>query len=195
MPDVLLAWEMNGQPLLPQHGYPLRLVVPGWYGMASVKWLTEIDVVDQPFAGYQMRTSYRLKQEEDEDGEPLTRMRPRALMAPPGIPDFATRERTVHAGTVELVGRAWSGLAPVERVDVSTDGGERWQAADLTHDLPDSPHAWIGWRLAWEASEPGEHVLLCRARDTAGNEQPAEAPWNLGGYVNNSLQRVAVRVV
>ncbi|MFN2471284.1 MAG: sulfite oxidase [Gaiellaceae bacterium] len=193
-PDVLLAYEMNGEPLPPQHGFPLRLIVPGWYGMASVKWLAAIEVVAEPFRGYQMTTSYRVRQTEEDDGEPVARMQPRALMAPPGIPDFFTRERTVRPGPVELTGRAWSGLAPVSAVDVSADGGAAWDAAELVRDL-DSPHAWIGWRFEWRPKGPGEYVLMCRARDEAGNEQPAKAPWNLGGYANNAAQQVRVTVV
>ena len=194
MPDVLLAYEMNGEALPPQHGYPVRLIVPGWYGMASVKWLTRIDAVDEPFRGYQMVRSYRFRQEEEEEGEPVTRMAPRALMAPPGIPDFHTRERTVALGAVALAGRAWSGWAPVERVDVSADGGASWAEAEIVRDL-DSRLAWIGWRHTWQPTAPGTYVLCCRARDEAGNEQPLDAPWNLGGYANNSVQRVLVNVV
>ena len=121
--DVLLAWAINDQPLPPQHGYPLRLLVPGWYGMASVKWLSRITVVDRPFSGHQQSYAYRLRQTEDEEGEPLTRTLPRALLIPPGIPDFPTRRRTLGAGPCTLEGRAWSGFAPIERVDVSTDDG------------------------------------------------------------------------
>ena len=98
--EVLLAYEMNGAPLPPQHGFPLRLVVPGWYGMTNVKWLSRIELLDEPFAGYQQSWSYRLRQSEDEAGEPLKRMLPRSLIVPPGIPDFLTRERTVAAGEV-----------------------------------------------------------------------------------------------
>src|SRR4051794_26967358 len=93
--DVLLAYEMNGGPLPPQHGFPVRLVVPGWYGMTNVKWLRSIEAVDAPFTGYQQAAGYRLRQEASEDGVPIARMLPRALMAPPGIPDFFTRRRTV----------------------------------------------------------------------------------------------------
>ena len=96
--DVLLAHAMNGEPLPPQHGFPLRLVVPGWYGMTSVKWLERITVLDEPFAGYQNARSYRLRQTPDEEGEPVSRMVPRSLMIPPGIPDFATRARTLDPG-------------------------------------------------------------------------------------------------
>ena len=189
--EVLLAYEMNGAPLPPQHGFPLRLVVPGWYGMTNVKWLERIELVDTPFAGYQNSWSYRLRQAEDEEGVPLDRMQPRSLMVPPGIPEFMTRDRTVAAGEVLLQGRAWSGHAPVDQVEVSTDGGETWDAAEL--EPAGEPWAWRGWSYGWNA-EPGERVLCCRARDEAGNEQPHEPPWNLGGYANNAVQAVRVTV-
>ncbi len=190
--DVLLAYEINGVPLPPQHGFPLRLLVPGWYGMTSVKWLSRISVIDTPFNGYQMRHSYRLRQEEDEVGEPLARMQVRALMAPPGIPEFPSRARLVQAGQCVLEGRAWSGEAEIAGVEVSADGGETWAEAELAP-RSDGRWSWRGWRFAWDA-EPGEHELCCRARDEAGNEQPLQAQWNRGGYANNAVQRVAVSV-
>src|SRR3954452_15405963 len=98
---------MNGGTLPPQHGFPLRLVVPGWYGMTNVKWLQRITVVDTPFQGYQQAHGYRTPSHEDEVGEPVTRMRPRALMAPPGVPDFLSRKRFVATGEHRLEGRAW----------------------------------------------------------------------------------------
>src|SRR6266542_3403740 len=189
---AIVAWEMNGQPLPPQHGYPLRLVVPGWYGMASVKWLTEITVLDRAFRGFQQAYAYRLRQEEDEVGAPLARIVPRALMAPPGIPEFHSRCRIVDAGPCLLEGRAWSGFGAIDVVEVSADGGKTWTAAELEYDV-DSPWAWSAWRLEWEA-EPGEYELCCRARDEAENVQPVEAEWNLGGYANNAVQRVPVTV-
>jgi DMSO/TMAO reductase YedYZ molybdopterin-dependent catalytic subunit len=191
--EVLLAYEVNGQPLPPQHGFPLRLVVPGWYGMTNVKWLTAITLTDRPFAGPQQVISYRLRRQEDEEGVPLARMLPRALMVPPGIPDFPARLRSLEAGPCLLEGRAWSGFAPVQRVQVSTDGGAGWADAELDRDV-DSPWAWCRWTHAWEA-RPGEAALLCRATDAAGNEQPLAAEWNLGGYANNAVQRVRVTVV
>jgi DMSO/TMAO reductase YedYZ molybdopterin-dependent catalytic subunit len=189
--EVLLAYEMNGTPLPPQHGFPLRLVVPGWYGMTNVKWHSRIELSSRRFGGYQQSWSYRLRQTEDEEGVPLDRMQPRSLMVPPGIPEFMTRDRTVEAGEVLLEGRAWSGHAPVDRVEVSADGGETWDAAEL--EPAGEPWAWRGWSYRWHA-EPGEHVVCCRARDEAGNEQPSEPPWNLGGYANNAVQAVRVTV-
>jgi sulfane dehydrogenase subunit SoxC len=189
--EVLLAYEMNGAPLLPQHGFPLRLVVPGWYGMTNVKWIERIEFLDEPFAGYQNRQGYRLRQTEEDEGVPLDRMQPRSLMVPPGIPEFMTRDRTVPAGEVVLEGRAWSGLAPIASVDVSADGGSTWTPAELE---PEGERwAWRGWTSRWQA-EPGEHLLCSRARDEAGNEQPLEMPWNLGGYANNAVQTVRVTV-
>jgi DMSO/TMAO reductase YedYZ molybdopterin-dependent catalytic subunit len=191
-PDVLLAYELNGAPLPPQHGFPLRLVVPGWYGMTNVKWLSRITLLDEPFAGYQQARGYRLRANDEDDGVPLSRMLPRALMAPPGIPDFLTRARTVKAGVATIEGRAWSGHGAIASVEVSDDGGETWAEADVE---PPSlgPWAWQRWSWQWRA-EPGARVLACRARDEAGNEQPLEPVWNVGGYANNAVQRIDVTV-
>ncbi|HZD79047.1 MAG TPA: molybdopterin-dependent oxidoreductase, partial [Actinomycetota bacterium] len=187
--EVLLAWEMNGEPLPPQHGFPLRLLVPGWYGMTSVKWLTRIEAVTEPFAGYQQAEAYRFQQSEDDPGQPVTRIRVRALMVPPGIPDFFTRARTVDAGPVVLVGRAWCGAAAVERVEVGVDGG--WFEATLQEPVGD--WAWRGWSFTWDAM-PGEHTLACRATDANGDTQPLEQPWNVQGMANNLVQQVPVTV-
>jgi DMSO/TMAO reductase YedYZ molybdopterin-dependent catalytic subunit len=187
--ELLLAYEMNGHPLEPQHGYPLRLVVPGWYGMASVKWLTSIEAVPLPFEGFQQSMAYRYQREADDPGERVTQMRIRALMIPPGIADFFFRRRFVDRGRVTLSGRAWSGAGPVERVEVGVDG--EWSDAAL--ESPVGAFAWRGWSLEWDAS-PGEHELVCRATDSAGDVQPLEPPWNYQGMGNNAVQRVAVTV-
>ena len=193
-PDTLLVWGMNGTALPPQHGAPLRLVVPGWYGMAQVKWLTRIEVLEEPFTGFQNATAYRLKVDPDDDGEPVTRIRPRALLAPPGWPDFMTRERFLRPGRVALTGRAWSGRAPVTRVEVSTDGGATWSEATLAPADPAHPYAWRAWALPWDAS-PGRYELLARATDEAGGTQPVEQEWNRQGMANNLVQRVPVTVL
>jgi sulfane dehydrogenase subunit SoxC len=190
---VLLAYEINGQPLPPQHGFPLRLVVPGWYGMTNVKWLRAITALAEPFTGHQQLQAYRVFLDEADAGVPLTRMPPRALMVPPGVPDFPERRRSLPAGPCVLDGRAWSGFAPVASVEVSVDGGRTWRDAELDAEEAGSPWAWRAWRFPWDPS-PGEHVLCSRARDEAGNVQPLEASWNLRGYANNAVQRVAVTV-
>src|SRR5688572_14715415 len=188
---ALLAYEMNGAPLLPQHGFPLRLVVPGWYGMQNVKWLVKITVLDEPFTGYQNAVGYRMYEADGVPGEPVTRMLPRSLTVPPGVPEFMTRERHLEPGPVTLTGRAWSGHGPIEHVEISTDGGESFDPAVL--DPPLGPHAWRGWRFEWDAA-PGNHVLSSRATDSAGNTQPLEPPWNLKGYANNAVERIHVVV-
>ncbi|GAB3972057.1 sulfite oxidase [Plantactinospora veratri] len=215
--EVLLAYEMNGLPLLPQHGAPLRLVVPGWYGMAHVKWLTRITVLDREFDGYQNAVAYRLRSSADDPGVPVTRIEPRALVQPPGFPDFMSRTRVVRPGSCTVQGRAWSGHAPVTAVEVTTDGGLSWAPATLdpaagaeglgyeADPVPagqrepaargpvDERWAWRRWRYEWPAT-PGRYTLGARATDASGRTQPIEQPWNRGGFANNLVQRVEVVV-
>lgn len=186
--EVLLAYEVNGQPLPPQHGFPLRLLVPGWYGMTSVKWLARITVVSEPFQGYQQAVAYRFYEAEDEPGPRVTRIYPRSLMLPPGIPEYMTRTRYLPLGPTELSGRAWSGWAPLVRVEVSADGGATWDDAKLGD--PPSPFAWSPWSYVWNPPGPGSYELLSRATDAAGNTQPLDLAWNVKGYANNVVQRV-----
>ena len=189
--EVLLAYAINGQPLPPQHGAPLRLIVPGWYGMTHVKWLQAIKAVDEPFRGWQQDVAYHVRESEEEQGRPVTRILPRALMIPPGFPDFLSRTRFIAAGPCTLEGRAWSGWAAIERVEVSNDGGRSWTEAELR--APVGEFAWCGWSYEWEA-EPGDYELWCRASDAAGHEQPTVAEWNYDGFCNNGVQRVRVVV-
>jgi hypothetical protein len=114
-------------------------------------------------------------------------------MEPPGIPDFMSRSRVLAAGPCTLSGQAWSGQGIVERVEISTDGGRTWQDATLGESPSSSPYAWRPWTLDWQAT-PGEYDLCSRATDSAGNTQPLDAPWNVGGFMNNAVQHVAVTV-
>jgi DMSO/TMAO reductase YedYZ molybdopterin-dependent catalytic subunit len=190
--DAFLAYEMNGAPLPPQHGAPLRLIIPGWYGMAQVKWLRRITVLDREFDGFQNAVAYRLRQAPGELGEPVTRIEPRALVQPPGFPDFMSRTRVLRPGPCLLTGRAWSGFAPVTRVEVTTDGGVTWAEAELGD--PVGEHAWRAWSYEWTAN-PGRHTLSARASDASGRTQPVQPMWNRGGFANNVVQRVDVAVV
>jgi sulfane dehydrogenase subunit SoxC len=192
--DVLLAYAMNGEPLPPPHGFPLRLIVPEWYGMASVKWLRSISAIAEPFEGVQQTVLYRYRRSEDDPGTPVTRKRPRALMAPPGIPEFLSRIRHVAAGPCVVVGRAWSGGTAIRRVELSADGGRTWTDARLAE--PDGRHGWTEWSCLWDASEPGDYELRVRATDAKGDTQPLDAAdvWNQGGYGVNAAQRIRVRV-
>lgn len=190
--EVLLAYAINGRPLPPQHGFPLRLIVPGWYGMTHVKWLRAITVTDHPFEGYQQATAYHYRTKDDDPGVPVGRMLPRALMVPPGVPDFMSRTRFVEPSVQLIEGRAWSGRAQVAGVEFSDDGGRSWTGASL--DEASSPYSWRRWSHRWDATRRGEYELCARARDRAGNVQPVEQAWNLEGVQNNAVQRVRVVV-
>ncbi len=188
--EVMLVYEVNGGPLPPQHGYPLRLVVPGWYGMTSVKWLRKVTFVGERFDGYQMQ-AYRLRTDADDPGEAVSRIQPRALMIPPGFPEFFSRTRHIDAGPTRLEGRAWSGWGTITGVEVSTDGGRNWRVAALEQSADEV--AWASWIFDWDAI-PGEYTLLCRASDSSGRAQPLEQPWNHAGLSNNAAQQVQISV-
>jgi DMSO/TMAO reductase YedYZ molybdopterin-dependent catalytic subunit len=192
--DVLLAYAMNGERLPASHGFPLRLIVPEWYGMASVKWLRSITAIAEPFEGVQQTQLYRYRRAEDDPGTPVTRKQPRALMAPPGIPEFLSRARHVRAGRTLIEGRAWSGADAVARVQFSADGGRTWQDAELGE--RNGRYGWRAWSYDWEPAEAGDYELCVRATDSAGNVQPLDSAeaWNQGGYGVNAVQRVRVRV-
>jgi DMSO/TMAO reductase YedYZ molybdopterin-dependent catalytic subunit len=173
--DVLVAYEMNGTDLPAEHGAPARLIVPSWYGMASVKWLAEIVALDEPFRGFYQADRYVA------GDRPLREMRPRAVIAEP--------LRDVAAGTATMRGYAWSGRGPVTRVEVSSDGGSTWRDAALG--APVSAAAWRDWRAEWTAT-PGEHQLLARATDASGEAQPLGQRWDPLGYENNAARPVRI---
>lgn len=184
--SVLLASRMNGEPLTREHGYPLRLLVPGWYAVSSVKWLLEIRVLEQPFEGHFQTERYvYIDDPIAQPNEPVRETRVRALIAQPIDQAELTR------GVEVMRGIAWSGSAPIEKVEVSTDSGVSWQRAELGS--AEHPAAPVPWTYKWDA-EPGEHQLLVRATDRAGNTQPMESLYNRLGYGNNVVHAVSVRV-
>jgi DMSO/TMAO reductase YedYZ molybdopterin-dependent catalytic subunit len=178
-PDVLLAYEMNGAPLPREHGAPLRLVMPRWYGMASVKWLARIELIDRAFDGFYQRDRYVI------DGRPLREIAPRAVITDPG--DGGHRP----PGRLAIRGYAWSGRDPIAGVRVSADGGTRWADASLGAVV--SPDAWRPWTIAVDAT-PGTLVLIARAVTTTGEEQPLSPVRNTLGYGNNAAQPTRVRI-
>jgi DMSO/TMAO reductase YedYZ molybdopterin-dependent catalytic subunit len=192
--EVMLAWAANGRPLLREHGFPLRLIVPSWYGMASVKWLRAITVLSEAFEGMQQGQVYMYRQTPGETGTPVRRKRVNSLMTPPGIPDMLSRHRYLAPGRQLLEGKAWSGMGRVTGVQVSTDGGASWGRADLTP-VSGDPFAWVHWRFSWHAA-PGEYLLCCRATDDAENQQPLDPNerYNLQGNAVDGVQRIAVTV-
>jgi DMSO/TMAO reductase YedYZ molybdopterin-dependent catalytic subunit len=190
---VILAWEANGQPLPPAHGFPLRLVVPTWYGMASVKWLKSITVIDHPFQGVEQALVYRKTFSASDTGRPVQKKEVRSTLKPPGIPDLLTRQRFVERGTHVIRGKAWSGYGRITRVRVSTDGFKTFRDAEL--EAPVSPHSWTPWRFEWRANTPGRFVIGSRATDDKGHEQPLRPFWNIQGMAQNAVEPVAVQVV
>jgi DMSO/TMAO reductase YedYZ molybdopterin-dependent catalytic subunit len=183
-PDTLLALEMNGTPLPRAHGAPVRLIVPGWYGMASVKWVRRIEALTRPFEGHYQRERYIYDLGDGQAPEPVTRMRVRSLITAPA------EGARVAPSRVVVQGMAWSGERRVVQVEVAVDGGETWKPATLL-ETP-RPSAWVRWAFTWEDAEPGRHTLRARATDEAGETQPEAAQWNRLGYGNNAVQ---VRVV
>ena len=192
-PEVLLAWGMNGEPLEPVHGAPLRVVVPGYIGARSVKWLERIEVRSTPWEGYFQHVAYRLL---PPDGKPgpgagmslgLVALNSDVLSPAPG--------ETVAAGPVEVRGYAFAGgERHVARVDVSVDAGTIWSQAELLDDM--GPWAWRQWRTTVELT-PGEHEILVRAWDSSAATQPEDNAtlWNPKGYVNNARPHVRVRAI
>jgi sulfane dehydrogenase subunit SoxC len=189
---VLLAWEANGQPLLPHHGFPLRLIVPTWYGMTSVKWLKSITVIDHTFQGEEQKQVYRDTFGASDGGRPIRKKAVRSATMPPGIPDAISRHRFVPRGTTVLEGKAWSGEGRIVRVEVSTDDRRTWRPATLH--APVSPFAWTPWTFTWDVRRRGEYMVSSRATDSAGNIQPLRPFWNVQGMAQNGVERIAVHV-
>jgi sulfite oxidase len=192
-PEVLLAWSMNGEPLPPVHGAPLRVVVPGYIGARSVKWLERIEVRSRPWHGYFQHVAYRLLPEDQTPG-PGAGM-PLGLVALNADVLAPADGETVAAGPVEVRGYAFAGgERHVARVDISLDRGATWAQAQLLEDL--GRWAWRHWRIAVELA-PGEHEIIARAWDSSAATQPEDeaALWNPKGYVNNARPRVRVRAI
>ncbi|WP_028057538.1 sulfite oxidase [Candidatus Solirubrobacter pratensis] len=184
--EILIAYEMNGEPLTADHGAPFRIIVPHWYAVASVKWLKRIDVLTEPYTG-EFQTGHYMYEWPDRPPEPVDVMRVRARITDPAAGS------TMSSGTCTVRGKAWSGTGPVTRVDVSLTGEGEWHAARL--DPPSAPYHWQDWAFDWEANDVGRHTLRARATDAAGNVQPEVPPWNRLGYGNNAIEVIYVDVV
>ena len=184
--DTLLVYELNGAPLTREHGGPVRLLVPDWYGMASVKWLTRIVALDRPFEGHFQTTAYVLEWPGQDRREPLGALRVKSIITDP------LGGQRLPLGPCVVSGFAWSGAGPIARVEVCVEGAGAWQPASLIGDAV--PHAWQPWQWKWVPVRPGRHVLRVRATDHQGNIQPDVPEWNRLGYANNAIQLVVVQV-
>ena len=185
-PEVLLAYQMNGEPIPAPNGGPVRMVVPRWAGIASVKWPASIELVNTPFRGYFNAERYIVV---DSSGRTVGTVREMPVKSVIAWPSDGER---VRRGANRVFGFAWSGLGLVERVEVSTDGQRSWSPARLNPG--DGPLAWTRWEFDWSPSSPGRATIAARATDAAGNVQPNKTTWNKFGYQMNAIVTRAVTV-
>ncbi len=186
--DTLLVTRMNGELLSASHGFPLRLFVPGWYGVASVKWLRRIEVLNQSFHGYYQSVKYTVRRSTPDGIESV-------VVGPMAVKSELIRPAEgaeLGIGTNRLFGVAWAGEEAVDRVEVSTDGGETWNPAELLGTR--SAYCWTPWEYLWEVAEPGEYTLLTRAVSEGGRVQPSRHDSLNGGYLIHHSRPIAVRV-
>ncbi len=188
--DVLLAYKMNGDELPPQHGFPVRAIVPGWYAMASVKWLQRIIVTDRPFTGYYQTLDYAYWERRDQIAElkPLTEMQVKAQIARPTEGEILPANSSVR-----VRGGAWACDAKITKVELSTDGGATWNDAKLIGES--NSNAWRFWEFNWQTPpQPGKHTLIARATDSLGRTQPVLRDQDRGSYMINHLLPIQVEV-
>jgi len=189
MAECLLALKMNDELIPYKHGFPIRLIVPGWYGMAHVKWVTHITAVSIPFQGPFQAIDYVYITNEGDyhNAVPVTEMKVNSIITWP------SKEEQVHLGLHTVRGLAWTGKGTISKVEVSIDNGITWNAARLTS-TEHEPYTWTFWEYPWNITVPGHYFLLARAHDGNGNVQPKVAPWNAKGYGNNSIHKIMVNV-
>jgi len=192
--DTLIATHMNGSPLAKHHGFPARALVPGWIGAASCKWITEIKVLDQEFAGNFMSPAYRLPNEpvkpgdtvKPEETHPVTALGVKSVISGP------SEAARLKPGKIAIHGVAWAGEAEIARVEISIDGGATWNPATLSHEQ--SRYAWRLWSYDWKNVRSGDHTIMSRATDTQGRTQPLTPVWNPSGYLYNAVDQVNIHV-
>jgi DMSO/TMAO reductase YedYZ molybdopterin-dependent catalytic subunit len=176
---IMVAYEMNGEPLTPDHGAPFRIIAPHWYAVASVKWLSRIDILTEPFTG-EFQTGHYIYQWPDRPHEAVRLMRLRARITDPAPGAI------LPLGPYTVRGKAWSGTGPITEVDISLTGEGDWHPAQL--EPPKGPYQWQDWSFVWDSDAVGRHTLRARATDAAGHVQPDVPPWNRLGYGNNAIE-------
>ncbi|MDQ6700597.1 MAG: sulfite oxidase [Acidobacteriota bacterium] len=193
-PATIVALQMNGETLPDIHGFPCRLIVPGWDGASWVKWLQRITVADKQNTGFFMNPAYRFPKYNVAPGAPA---KPEELEMIEGMAVKSSimnprDQAKAGAGPIEISGIAWAGEEKIESVDVSTDGGSHWKAAELSRQ--NLPFAWRLWKFSWKPPKPGYYTVVSRATDSAGRVQPFEAVWNPSGYAWNAMDRIGIVV-
>jgi DMSO/TMAO reductase YedYZ molybdopterin-dependent catalytic subunit len=184
--DAMLAYAVNGQPIPPAHGGPVRLVVPGWGGVNWVKWIGGMRLISHESLSEQNQDHYVLYDAEGHVTGKVRELLVKSIITGP------LAGQALRPGPVDVRGWAWSAGVGIAAVELSADGGRSWQAATLGADL--GPRAWRSFSWRWRA-RPGTHTLLARATDGEGATQPLEVPFNRRGYLNNAAHRVTVTVV
>ncbi len=188
--DVLLAYKMNGADLPPEHGFPVRAIVPGWYAMASIKWLQRVIITDQPFTGYYQTIDYAYWKRRAKVAEliPLSEMQIKAEIAKP-----AEGETVPANSSVRVRGAAWTSDSQITKVELSTDGGSTWNETNLLGEP--KPNAWRLWEFNWQTpAAPGNQTLMARATDSLGHTQPLQRDPDRGTYIINHLLPITVEV-
>ncbi len=193
-PDTILAYEMNGEPIPILHGFPLRAIIPGWEGAYSVKWLTNVQVIDKEYDGFFVKTAYRYPNHRvapggavaPQDMVPLTGLVVKSLINSP------IDGATVSPGKVRLSGFAWAGESNIAKVDVSMDNGSTWFPAKLGKER--EPYAWQSFEHEFNITQPGSYLLMSRATDDKGVTQPVAPQWNPSGYLWNVIDKVRINV-
>lgn len=185
-PDVIIAYEYNNKTIPYKHGFPIRLIVPNWYAMASVKWLKRITVIDYHYEGPFQTFDYMYKPKNGTP-YPVTFKNVNSTIQKPLNYD------QLDTGTHLVEGLAWTGLGTISLVEISTDNGNTWNSTKLKKN-PNQPYSWTTWNYQWNVKEKGEYLIMSRAYDTYGRKQPLESIWNEKGYGYNSINKIHVIV-
>lgn len=187
-PDIIIAYAYNHQPIPFKHGFPLRLIVPNWYAMASVKWLKKIMVIDEPFKGPYQSEDYMYYPHKENDREkiPVTTMNVNSTI------QYPLDMQILSTGTYEISGIAWTGNGEITRVEISLDGGHTWGLCKRTS--TPGHYTWISWTYTWTVDQPGEYSIRTKATDSSGNMQPEKPFWNRKGYGYNAVDVIKVKV-
>jgi DMSO/TMAO reductase YedYZ molybdopterin-dependent catalytic subunit len=188
-PGTIIAYELNGEEIPFEHGYPLRLIVPQWYGMASVKWLKRISVIDHKFEGHFQAVDYVYypNKDNDEGKTPVTTINVSSIIQQP------LNMQSLELGSHIIDGMAWTGEGKIESVEVSFDEGKSWAKANIK-ECGGEPYSCVMWYYSWNPEKRGEYTIMSRARDTEGRVQPMEAQWNRKGYGYNAVYVIKVKV-
>lgn len=189
-PDTIIAYALNGKPITYKHGYPLRLIVPKWYAMASVKWLKKITVLNKPFEGPYQELDYHYfpYDDSDEDKVPVTLMKVNSIIQQP-LP-----QSTLDTGRHLIFGIAWTGKGIISKVEISFDNGQNWEKTKLRQD-PNQPYSWTFWSYTWDIYIKGKYTIMVRSTDSSGREQPVKVEWNRLGYGYNGVSIINLQIV